>query len=109
MRSSLTLATRQPFFVKTSPLKETDYFVAWLLYFVCALVGGAIAGGIAGGIIGAVLGLMRTEPQLIRVAGRIVGFLSAIPISYLCFRLIVAQFVVKKVVAQTDVPPTALP
>lgn len=95
--------------MKTPLLKETDYFVAWLIFFLCATVGGAIAGGIGGAIIGAVLGVMRIEPQWIRMAGAVVGFLVATPISYLSFRLIVANFIVKNIVAQTDVAPPASP
>lgn len=79
------------------PVRERDYFIAWLLFAVCSGVGGAIAGGIAGGLLGFMLGASGvTDTSSLRLAGGIAGFVVGLPISYGFFRLFVGIFIVKK-------------
>jgi hypothetical protein len=91
--------------MKTSALREIDYFLAWFLFFICATIGGAIVGAVGGGIIGAILGVSGASPESLRVAGGVVGFVLALPVSYLFFRFMVWKFVVQKLIAQSEVPP----
>lgn len=78
-------------------VKEINYFLAWLLYWVSATICGAVVGGVAGGIVGALLGASGFALPKIRVICGIVGFLAALPFSYLLFRLIVDYMIVRKV------------
>ena len=98
--------------MKASPLKELDYLVAWVIFFVLALLGGAVAGFIGGGVIGIVMASMGMSGEVIRAAGGILGFLLGIPVSFVSFRLIVEKFIVQKVQeaaaaagAPTEPPP----
>jgi len=67
--------------MKKSSLSEKDYFIAWVIFFVCAWIGGMIAGFVG------------------RIAGGTVAFLLSLPISYVAFRFVVGKFVVEKVEA----------
>ncbi len=78
--------------------------LAWFLFFICATIGGAVAGFIGGALIGAVLGAFGSSPEIIRAAGAIVGFIVAMPVSYIVFRLVVARLIVAKIEAATAVP-----
>lgn len=82
--------------MKKSSLKELDYLIAWVVFFICATIGGAFAGLIGGLFIGVVLGASGSSPDILRAAGAIVGFVFAMPISYITFRLVVAKFIVGK-------------
>jgi hypothetical protein len=86
-------------------LKESDYFIAWIIFFFAALIGGAIAGFLGGAAIGGVLAIVGASKEMIPVAGAIVGFILGLPVSYLCFRLIVGKFIVQKVQPTTYAPP----
>ncbi|MCP3962821.1 MAG: hypothetical protein GY719_33705 [bacterium] len=78
-------------------IAEKDYFVAWILFFLCATVAGALAGAIFGGIAGFMLGASGvTDATTLQIAGGIMGFIVGLPISYLCFRFFVGKFIVKK-------------
>jgi len=91
----------------TSQLRETDYLVAWLLYFVCTTVGGGLAGGVAGAILGGVLGASGATMETIKMVAGIAGFIVALPVSYFLFRFFVARFLVQKLMARQNViqPP----
>jgi hypothetical protein len=88
--------------MKKSSLQEADYLIAWVVFFLCATVGSAIVGFIGGGLIGGVLGMSGARPQMIRVAGGIVGFVLSMPVSYVVFRFVVAKFIVEKVESQAS-------
>jgi len=75
--------------MNTPQLKETDYLKAWALFAVCTTIGGGIAGAIAGGILGGILGAAGTPVAAIQLVGSIAGFIAALPVSYLFFRLFV--------------------
>src|SRR4051794_3897607 len=64
---------------KSLYLKELDYLIAWVLFFICATIGGAVAGAIGGGIIGGLLGVLHASNQTIRAAAGVLGFLLALP------------------------------
>src|SRR5262245_40536585 len=85
----------------TPQLKETDYVKTWALFTLCATAGGFIAGAVAGGILGAALGAAGVPIHIIKVLCSGAGFLIALPISYLFFRLFVSRFIVEKLTAQT--------
>lgn len=83
--------------------KEFDYFKAWLLFFVIATVGGAILGMIIGSFVAAFLGAGGMPlPQMTRIL-QIVGFVIAIPISYVSFRGVVGKYLFPKI--EDDAPP----
>ena len=78
-------------------LKEFDYFKAWLLFFLITTVGGGIVGMIIGGVVAAFLGAGGMPlPQMTRIL-QIVGFVIAIPISYITFRGVVAKYLFPKI------------
>jgi putative flippase GtrA len=77
--------------------KEFDYFKAWLLFFVIATVGGGIAAIIAGGLVAALLSAGGMPlPQMTPIL-QIVGFVIAIPISYITFRGVVGKYLFRKI------------
>ena len=80
----------------TPQLKETDYLKAWALFTLCATVGGFLAGAVVGGILGGVLGAAGVSIQAIKILCGAAGFIAALPISYLLFRLFVSRFIVRK-------------
>jgi len=89
----------------TSQLKEADYLKAWAVFWVLSTIGGFIVGLVAGGIVGALLGAMGVKVQVIRVLCGALGFLLAIPISYLLFRFAIVKFIVPKVTIQNASVP----
>ena len=78
-------------------VKESEYFIAWLLFWLSCTFGGFILGSIAGGIVGAVLGAAGVGLQKITLICGGVGFLVGIPLSYALFRVFVATMIVKKI------------
>lgn len=81
---------------------ETDYFVAWLLFFVCASVSGSIATSVIGAGTAAILRLQgwATMPGVYMVA--VVTFLLGACLSYLFFRFFTKRLV-RRVQAQRAV------
>jgi membrane protein implicated in regulation of membrane protease activity len=83
--------------------KEFDYFKAWLLFFLIATVGGGILAMIIGSFVAAFLGAGGMPlPQMTRIL-QIVGFVIAIPISYITFRGVVGKYLFPKI--EDDTPP----
>jgi uncharacterized BrkB/YihY/UPF0761 family membrane protein len=83
--------------------KEFDYFKAWLLFFVIATVGGGILGMVIGSFVAAFLGAGGMPlPQMTHIL-QIVGFVIAIPISYVTFRGVVGKYLFPKI--EDDTPP----
>ena len=77
-------------------IRESEYFLAWLVFWLSATVGGFIVGAIIGAILGLALGLAGVSLEAIKIICGIAGFIIAIPFSYLLFRLIVGAMIVKK-------------
>ena len=90
-----------------SPLREFDYLIAWFLFFIGATLGGAIAGFIVGAVLGGILGASGVEPRYIGIAGAVAGFLVSMPVSYAVFRLVVSQFIVRKLNAAAAQRPAS--
>jgi len=77
-------------------IKESQYFVAWLLFWLSSIIGGSILGAIGGGIVGFILGAAGVDAKIIMVICGAVGFILGIPLSYGLFRWIVGAMIVKK-------------
>ena len=92
--------------MKHTKIKESDFFIAWIVFFLSATIGGAIIGAVFGAIIGAILGASGTPmPQIVLITG-LVGFIIGIPVSYCCFRFSVSALILRKVI---DTPFQTLP
>jgi hypothetical protein len=77
-------------------LKELDYFKAWLIFFAVATIGGGLVGLILGSFLAAFLGAAGATMQEMTNANRILGFIVALPISYVAFRAVVGKFLFPK-------------
>ena len=77
--------------MSASSIQERDYFVAWIQFFICNALGGAVAGGIAGAVVGTLLGSPQAHPKLFVLATGGAGFIASIPVSYFFFRLFVSR------------------
>jgi len=77
-------------------VSEATYFLAWLVFFLIATIGGGIAGLIVGGVIGFILGAAGVSLMTIQAICTVLGFIIGIPISYLAFRVVVKKMVVDK-------------
>jgi len=86
--------------IMTQQLKETDYIKTWVLFMVCATVGGIIVGAVVGAVVGGVLGAAGVPVRTISALCGVLGFIVGLPISYLFFRLFVSRFIVQKLTAQ---------
>ena len=82
---------------------EFQYFKAWLLFFLVATVGGGIFVMIISSFAAAFLGAggMSLE-QMTRVL-QVIGFVVALPISYVTFRAVVGKYLFPK--CEDDSPP----
>lgn len=86
-------------------LKEFDYFKSWLLFFVVGTVGGGLIGLILGSFVAAFLGAAGATVQQITNANRVLGFVIALPISYITFRAVVGKFLFPKLWEDDDDEP----
>ena len=85
--------------------KEFDYFKAWLLFFLIATVGGGLVGLIIGSFVAAFLGAGGMPlPQMTRIL-QIIGFVIAIPVSYITFRAVVGKYLFPKIEDEDDNTP----
>jgi hypothetical protein len=84
---------------------ESDYFVAWLLFFVCASATGSLASAAIGAGTAALLRLpgLTPVPGVYVIAG--ISFLLSAGLSYVFFRLF-AKRLVSRVQAQRTVAAT---
>ena len=85
---------------------EFQYFKAWLLFFLIATIGGGIIGIIMGGFAAAFLGAGGMPLQQMTRILQIIGFVIAIPISYITFRAVVGKYLFPKI--EEDEPPKDL-
>ncbi len=79
-------------------IKESDYFLTWLVFSICGTVGGFILGAVVGGVTGAILNVVGVD-----LAGNVfkwtcsgMGFIAGLVMSYVFFRIFVASMIVKK-------------
>lgn len=77
-------------------LSEFDYLKAWLIFFLIATVGGGLIGLIIGSFLAAFLGAGGMSIADVTKILRIVGFVIAIPISYITFRAVVGKYLFPK-------------
>lgn len=80
--------------------RKIKFFKGWLIFFLVSIVGGGIVGAIAGGILGFILGAMETDIGVIKLLGGVVGFIVGVPISYICYRWTVSQFILPQTLIQ---------
>lgn len=79
-------------------VKESEYFFAWFLFWVCSTAVGMIAGFVAGAFAGGFLAVIGFEdPRIHAAGGAVAGFIVGIPISYAVFRVFVANVIVKRI------------
>jgi hypothetical protein len=81
---------------------ESDYFVAWLLFFVCASVTGSLATSVIGAGTAAILRLPGWTPMPGMYVVAVVTFLLSAGLSYLFFRFFTKRLV-SRVQAQRTV------
>ena len=91
------------------PVTESEILKSWLLFAVCAVVGGFLAGIIAGAAVGIVMGLAGIEESLIRAAGAVAGFLASLPVSYFSFRYFVLRLIARTFPPVQGANPPPLP
>ena len=82
---------------------EFQYFKAWLLFFLVATVGGGVVGIIVGSFVAAFLGAGRMSLQQMTRVLQVIGFVIAIPISYVTFRAVVGKYLFPKI--EEEEPP----
>ncbi len=83
-------------------IKESEYFVAWLVFWLCGTFGGFLIGAVAGGIVGFFLGAAGVDLNKIKLICGGVGFIIGIPLSYILFRVFVGKMIVKKAEARVQ-------
>ena len=82
---------------------EFQYFKAWLLFFRVATVGGGVVVIIVGSFVAAFLGAGRMSLQQMTRVLQVIGFVIAIPISYVTFRTVVGKYLFPRI--EEDEPP----
>ena len=80
-------------------VNESQYFVAWLLFWISSALGGALIGAVAGGVVGGLLGILHASPRVIQMVCGSLGFILSIPLSYVLFRVFVGTMIVNKIKA----------
>ncbi len=81
-------------------VKESEYLLAWFLFWICATIGGFILGAVGGGIVGFFLGAAGVDLNTIKLICGGVGLILGIPLSYILFRAFVGAMIVKKAEAR---------
>jgi integral membrane sensor domain MASE1 len=89
-------------------LKEFDYFKGWLIFFLVATVGGAVLGIIIGSFVAAFMGAGGASLAQITRVNQLIGFVIAIPISFVTFRAVVGKYLLPKL-WDDDTPPSGNP
>jgi hypothetical protein len=80
----------------TNP-KDVDYLKPWAIFFVLSFVAVTIATVVIGLVIGGILKVVGASPAFVATVSSGLGFLVSLPISYFCFRFVVAKFLLPKV------------
>jgi hypothetical protein len=82
---------------------EFQYFKAWLLFFIVATVGGGLVAMIIGSFVAGFLGAGGMPLQQMTRILQIIGYVIAIPISYVTFRAVVGKYLFP--LCEDDEPP----
>ena len=82
-------------------VKESEYFIAWLLYWLCSAIGAVTLGTVIGDVVGAILGAEGVDLHKSKLISNGLAMLGGITVSYVMFRIFVAMMIVKKVEART--------
>ena len=91
----------------SSQISSRDYFVTWVLYFICATVAGAAAGALVGAAAGASLRATSISPAaVIYVIGALSLVASAL-LSYVCFRYFVGRLFARIAPRVSEAPNVA--
>jgi hypothetical protein len=77
-------------------VKESEYFLAWLVFWLYATFGGGLIVVVCGGILGAILGGAGVDLNSIPWICGGMGFLLGMVLSYVFFRLFVESMIVRK-------------
>jgi hypothetical protein len=77
-------------------LKEFDYFKAWLIFFLVATIGGILITMVVASFVAAFMGAGGASLAQMTRVNQIIGFVIAIPISYVTFRAVVGKFLFPK-------------
>ena len=77
-------------------ISEGEYFLVSLGFWLSSFVGGVIVGGLGGFIAGAILGAAGVDLRTIEIYCGIQGFILAVALSYVLFRVFVERLIVKK-------------
>ena len=77
-------------------IKEWEYFRSWLVFQLCAVVGGMVFGAVSGMLVGGFLGAAGYDVESIRLICGGIGFVVGLILSYIMFRLVVAGMIVNK-------------
>lgn len=88
-------------------VKETEYLLAWFVFWLCSAIGGFILGAVIGGILGGIMGAAGVNIQTIKIVAGTLGFIISIPISYVFFRIFVSVMIVKKIEDRLSVQPAS--
>lgn len=78
-------------------INELEFFLAWLVFWLCTAVGGFVLGAVVGAIVGGMLGVAGYDITHIKLICGVLGFLVGIPVSYIMFRLFVGLMIVRKI------------
>jgi len=89
---------------------ESQYFLAWLIYFIIATVGSVVAGFCVGLGLGIIVAAAGGNAQQLAKVGTIIGFVVSIPVSYFTFRGVVGKYFLPKLEDDSAPPvPPAIP
>ena len=88
-------------------LKESDYFKAWLLFFLIATVAGGAFGLGVGTSVGAVLSERGIPLRALALILQLLGLVIAMPISYLTFRAVVGKYLFPKLAEKNNSLPAS--
>jgi hypothetical protein len=77
-------------------VKEWEYFLAWLVFWLCNAVAGFFLGTAAGGVVRLLLQAVGVRTNAIKTISGNVGLVLSIVLSYVLFRIFVGNMIVRK-------------
>jgi hypothetical protein len=83
--------------LRTDPsLLPQSFFKAWFMFFLVATLGGAGAGFLVGALAGGVMGASGIDIETITLVCQGLGFVAALPISFLAYRWSVRTYLFER-------------